>query len=123
MINTEKLDAMISGLRTRLGAGLLATDVWERGSQISLANYNGQPAGVDMMNGLMRSVEDALTGSGFPTINQYVVMEMETDKAVLIVKHGSDLLQGLLLDTRYANMGVVLSVGRRTCLQGVQQAR
>lgn len=123
MINTDQLDAMISELRTRLGAGLLATDVWERETKRSLAGYESQPAAVELMDGLVKGVEQSLLGSGFPTIKNYVVMELETDKAVIVIKHGSDLFQGMLLDTRYANMGVVLSLGLRTAIQGVQKAR
>lgn len=123
MMNSARLDQMVTTLRERLGGGLLATDVWDRETKTSLASHQHQPAAVEMMNGLVLEIDSTLAGSGFPRMNEYFLLELETDKAVLIIRHGDDLLQGLLLDTRVANMGLVLSIGLRTALQGVQAAR
>lgn len=123
MINTARLDQMVSELRDRLGGGLLATDVWERDTKRSLANHNGQPAGVEMMNRLTDEIDATLRGSNFPPMSRYFLLELDGEKAVLIIRHGDDLLQGLLLDTRYTNMGIVLSLGLRTAENGVIAAR
>ena len=80
--------------------GLLATDIWIAETGVSIAAINGQPVATKLFNTLTTDLSDALATSGFPVINRYYLLELEGDLASLVIRHGDDLRQGVLFDTR-----------------------
>lgn len=122
MINTELLNQTIEDVRSFLKDGLLATDIWNIKDGLSLAGFNSQPAAVAMMSRITTSMQDVLESSGFPKLNRYFIIDLETDKTVLIIRHGGDMLQGILLDTTKANLGMLLSVVLPRALEQVAKA-
>jgi hypothetical protein len=122
-LNIEQLDAAIQEVKGLLKEGLLATDIWDRSTGLSLAAHNQQPAAValftDMTNTLCRTLSD----SGFPGLKRYYFLDLEGDHVVMIIRHGEELLQGILMDSKKVNLGLLLSVVVPKMLSSVEKAR
>ncbi len=103
--------------------GLIAGDIWDRSSGLSIADLDLSPEATALFNRLTDELADTLAGSGFPALNRYLLLNLEDDKLFVIVRHGDDLLQGLLLDPKKVNMGILLGVSIPRALQQVQSAR
>lgn len=103
--------------------GLIAGDIWDRSSGLSIADLNLSPEATALFNRLADELSDTLLGSGFPSLNRYFILNLEDDKLFVIVRHGDDMLQGMLLDPKKINMGILLGVSIPKALQQVQAAR
>lgn len=125
MLNVDiaKLEQLVVDLRTLVKEGLLATDIWDRATGLSLAGYNAQPAAVALFNQLTEEIGSTLGGAGFPNLGRYYLLELEGDNAVVILQHGADLLQGMLLNAKKVNMGILFSIAIPKSLEGVAKAR
>ncbi|WP_298284270.1 hypothetical protein [Acidocella sp.] len=122
-IDVQKLENAVTDLKGALKDGLLATDIWDRNTGLSLSGFNTQPAAVALFTEIVNSLGDTLESSGFPGLDRYFFMNLQTGKIVLIVMHGTDLLQGVLMDSSKVNLGVLLSVALPKALSSVQAAR
>jgi hypothetical protein len=121
-MNIARLEQVVADMQANL-RGLIATDIWERDSRRSLASLASQPAAVALFGDLTANLKDALGGAGFPGLNRFFILDLEADNTVMVIQHGTDILQGLLLNTKLTNMGTMLSIGLRTAQQGVEEAR
>ncbi|MBS0313686.1 MAG: hypothetical protein LC098_11770 [Burkholderiales bacterium] len=122
-IDIAKLEKSVADLQALLRDGLLATDIWDPATGLSLAGINPQPAATALFNVLTTDIGTTLVNSGFPPLNRYYLLDLGNNNAVVILKHGEDLLQGILLDSRKANMGILFSVALPKALDAVQKAR
>lgn len=122
-IDIEKLNSAVQELRNTLKEGLVATDIWELGVGLSLAGHNSQPAAVALFTELTTSLMGTLSDSGFPKLRRYYILELEGDHLVVILRHGSDMLQGILLNSQKTNMGMLLSVAIPKMLAAVDGGR
>ena len=125
MLNVDipKLEQAVADLRTLLRDGLLATDIWDRATGLSLAGINPQPAATALFNMLTNDITSTLGNSGFPPLNRYYLLDLGDSNSVVIIQHGPDLLQGVLLDSSKANMGILFSVALPKAIEAVQKAR
>lgn len=123
VVDTEKLNAAVQELRNTLKEGLVATDIWELGVGLSIAGYNSQPAAVALFTELTTSLMSTLSDSGFPKLRRYYILELEGDHLVVILRHGNDVLQGILLNSQKTNMGMLLSVAIPKMLTAVAGGR
>lgn len=122
-INVEKLDKAVQDLKSMLKDGLLATDIWDRSSGLSLAGFNPQPAAVALFTDMTNTLAGALSESGFPGLKRYYFLDLEGDHTVMIIRHGPDLLQGLLLNSQIVNLGTLLAIAMPKMLAAVEKAR
>ncbi|MDR2238944.1 MAG: hypothetical protein LBE33_00695 [Zoogloeaceae bacterium] len=122
-INVAKLEKAVEDLHALLKDGLLATDIWDRATGLSLAGYNPQPAGVALFNQLTTELIGTLSGAGFPGLNRYYLMDLEGDLIIVIIQHGEDLLHGVLLSSSKVNMGILFSIAIPKMLDAVEKAR
>jgi hypothetical protein len=121
-INVERLQQLVNEMHESL-PGLRATDIWVAEVGESLAAYNGQPAALEVTNRLTNTLVESLAASGFPPINRYFLLDLAGDTASMVILHGDGVRQGVLLDTRYTNIGTMLALGLPMALRGVQEAR
>jgi hypothetical protein len=121
-INVERLQTLVNEMHESL-PGLQATDIWIADAGESLAAYNGQPAALEVTNNLTNLLIESLTASGFPPINRYYLLDLSGDLASMVILHGDGLRQGVLLDTRFTNIGTMLALGLPMALRGVEEAR
>ena len=122
MIDTKLLDLAVQDLRSVLRDGLVATDIWERSDGLSLAGYNQQPVAVALFTRTTLELETALADSNFPPMARYYLLDMEGNHTVVVVNHGP-LLQGMLVDNKRANLGIVISVAIPRMIEAIAKAR
>ena len=122
-ININQLEQTVEDLRNLLKDGLLATDIWDRETGLSLAGFNAQPAAVALFTQVTNDLAAALSNSGFPGLQRYFLLDLEGNSTVLIVQHGKDLLQGMLLNNKKANLGLLIAVALPRMLELVVKAR
>jgi hypothetical protein len=121
-IDVARLEKLVGDMRKSL-QGLLATDIWVADTGQSIASYNGQPVASKLFNTLTDDLNEALSTSGFPVINRYYLLELEGNATSLVIRHGDDLRQGVLIDTRFTNVGTMLALGLPMALRAVEEAR
>ncbi|HYQ42754.1 MAG TPA: hypothetical protein VER11_12325 [Polyangiaceae bacterium] len=122
MIDTKILDTAVQDLRNVLRDGLVATDIWERSAGLSLAGFNQQPVAVALFTRITTELESSLTDSNFPPLARYYLLDMEGNHTVAVVNHGG-LLQGILVDNKRANLGILISVAIPRMLETVARAQ
>lgn len=122
-INLEKLEQVLVGQKQLLKDGLISSDIWDIATGLSLANHNGLPEATALFNQLTTDLLVILDGSGLPSLNRFYLLNLEAEKMVVIVRHGEDLLQGLLLDPQKVNLGVVFSLVVPKSIAQVAEAR
>ncbi len=122
-IDVQRLETAVADLRATMKDGLLATDIWDRSTGLSLAGFNSQPTAVALFTEITNSLNDTLTASGFPKLSRYFYMDLEGGKTVMIIQHGAGILQGVLMDAAKVNLGVLLAVALPKMLSGVDAAR
>jgi hypothetical protein len=122
MFDTKVLDLAVQDLRNILRDGLIATDVWERTAGLSLAGFNQQPVAVALFTRMTIDLETSLTDSNFPPLSRYFLIDMEGNHTVAVINHGP-LLQGILVDNKRANLGILISVAIPRMLESVARSR
>jgi hypothetical protein len=122
MIDTKLLDNAVQDLRNVLRDGLIATDIWDRTDGLSLAGYNQQPVAVALFTRITIELEGALTDSNFPPLSRYYLLDMAGNHTAVVINHGS-LLQGMLVDNKRANLGILISVAIPRMIEAVGIAK
>jgi hypothetical protein len=122
-IDIDKLETLVQELKTTLKEGLLSCDIFDRATGLSLAGFNPQPTATALFTEVTNVIATTLTDSGFPGLNRYYLVDMESDHSVMIIRHGSDLLQGILMNSQKVNLGILLSVALPKMIAGVEKAR
>lgn len=121
-VDVARLEKLVREMQQSL-PGLIATDIWVAETGESIAAHNGQPVAVAMFNNVQSNLTEALATSGFPGFGRFFLLDLEGDLASVLIRHGDDLLQGVLLDTRYTNIGTMLALGLPMAQRGVEEAR
>lgn len=106
-----------------LKTGLLAGDIWDRSTGLGLSGHNSNPAATALFNQLTTELDETLSGSGFPGLNKYYLLNLEDEKMAVIIRHQDDLLEGWLLDPKQINMGILFSVAIPKAIAIVNVAR
>ena len=122
MIDTKILDLAVQDLRNVLRDGLIATDIWERTAGLSLAGFNQQPVAVALFTRITAELESSLADSGFPPLARYYLLDMEGSHTVAVINHGP-LLQGVLVDNKRANLGILISVAIPRMIESIARSR
>lgn len=123
-IDINKLEACWDVLKKSLKDGLLFGDIWHTGTAMSVSSYNsGNAAATALFDELTKDLNDSLSGSGFPALNRFYLLNLKDNRQVLIVRHGDDLVQGMALDPKRVNIGLLFAVAVPKALTMVEQAR
>jgi hypothetical protein len=122
MIDTKILDSAVQDLRNILRDGLVATDIWDRSAGLSLAGFNQQPVAVALFTRITAELESSLADSNFPPLARYYLLDMEGNHTVAVINHGP-LLQGMLVDNKRANLGILIAVAIPRMIDTITRAR
>lgn len=122
MIDTKLLELAVQDLRNILRDGLVATDIWDRTAGLSLAGFNAQPVAVALFTRITEELETSLTDSNFPPLSRYYLLDMEGNHTAAVLNHGN-LLQGMLVDNKRANLGILISVAIPRMIEAVAAAK
>lgn len=121
-INIEQLNACVAEMKAVLKEGLLGVDIWTTDG-LSLASYNPQPAAAALFGQITTEIRDTLRNSGFPALGRYHLEDLDNDHTSIVIRHGDDLQQGMLLDNKKVNLGVLLAVAIPRAQELVAKAR
>lgn len=105
-----------------LKEGLIGGDFWDCSTGLSISGVNSMPEAVAMFNRLTEELKDTLSGSGFPELNRYFIINLEEDKLFVIICHSEELMQGMLLNPKKVNMGILFTVAVPKALDRVKKA-
>jgi hypothetical protein len=122
-IDVAKLEETVATTKSLLKDGLLATDIWDTSTGLSLAGHNTQPEASALFNMLTTEIQRTLTESGFPGLSRYYILDCADQHMAVIQMHGNDLMSGMLLHSGQVNLGVLVSVAIPRYAQGVADAR
>lgn len=123
-VDVNKLEECWDVLKKSLKDGLLFGDIWHTGTAMSVSSFNGgNAAATALFDELTRELNDSLSGSGFPALNRFYLLNLKDDNQVLVIRHGNDLMQGMLLDPKRVNIGLLFAVAIPKALATVEQAR
>ena len=122
-LDIAQLDAAVNDLKGLLKDGLLATDIWDRETGLSLAGHNAQPAAVALFTQVTNDLVAVLSNAGFPSLRRYLLLDLDGNSTVMVIRHGEDLLQGMLLNNQRANLGLLIAVALPRMLEAVAKAR
>lgn len=120
-MNIEKLESVIADCKATLKDGLVAVDIFERSSGLSLAGFNSQPVAVALFTQVMEYLQSTLGETAFPPLDKYFLLDLKDGHVVAVINHG-ELLQGMMINSR-VNLGVLLSVVIPKAMKGVADAR
>lgn len=123
-IDVNKLEESWDVLKKSLKEGLLSGDIWHTGTAMSVSSFNGgNAAATALFDGLSKDLNDSLSGSGFPALNRFYLLNLKDNHQVLVIRHGDDLMQGMLLDPKRVNIGLLFAVAIPKALAIIAQAR
>ncbi len=105
----DGFNAIIEDLKTDLGEGFVASDIWHSRDAHSLAGYNSQPKAVALFNEVTRTLDKTLAGSEYPALGDYYMVHLENGLLVVVSKTG-DYQLGMLVDLSKTTMGILMSV-------------
>jgi hypothetical protein len=120
-IDPRLLETAVQDLRNILRDGLLATDIWDRSAGLSLAGFNQQPVAVALFTRITEELDGSLRDSNFPSLARYYLLDLEGNHTVVVINHGQ-LLQGMLIDNKRANLGILISVAIPRMVEAVSRA-
>ncbi len=120
-MNIKKLNEAIEELRTNLGDGLLATDIWDTAEKQAIAGWNSQPQAVVVFGQITESMNKALSESDFPALGKYYLLNLVSNKLVLIIPMG-EYQWGMLLDKAKVSLGLILNIALPKAISGFEDA-
>jgi len=122
-IDITALEKAVEEAKSVLRDGLSATDIWDRETGLSLAGHNPQPEAVALFNQLTNEMSTTLSGSGFPALNRYYLLDLDGGNTVVVQRHRDDLMSGMLLDASKVNLGILVSVVMPKLTAAIEAAR
>lgn len=121
-VNIDVLQECWAEQQKFLKDGLIGGDIWDYSTGLSVSGVNSMPEAVAMFNRLTDELKDTLSGSGLPELNRYLILNLEDDKLFIVIRHSDELLQGMLLNPKKVNMGILFTVAIPKALEKVKKA-
>jgi hypothetical protein len=77
---------------------------------------------VALFTRMTADLEGSMADSNFPPLGRYYLIDLEGNHTAAVLNHGA-LLQGLLVDNKRANLGILISVAIPRMIEAVAKAR
>ena len=122
-VELSQLDSAVSELQAQLCDGLVAADILDLTSGISLAGFNANPAATAMFPLMADQINKMLEGIAYPELNRFFLLDLHSDHSLVVVRSGDDLLATLLIDNTKTTLGVLLGVAIPRALANIDAAR
>ena len=71
---------------------------------------------------ILDEIDGSLRDSSFPALSRYLLLDMEGSHTIVIINHGT-MLQGILVDNKRANLGILISLAIPRMLEMVARAK
>ncbi|MCP5054449.1 MAG: hypothetical protein GY940_45195 [bacterium] len=123
-MNIRKLQHSMEVLKANLGPGLLASDIYSAhdGQCIIALDNNPQPIADALFTSIINMMQNTLQEAKFPSLNRYVIMDMEGGNCGIILPLG-EYQWGLLVDTKQCQLGLILNVAIPKALAAFEEAK
>lgn len=122
-VNIEALEEGMEATRTALRDGVLSINIWDINTGLTLVDWQGNPTAVALFNQITVNLEETLINSNYPELKDWYYMDLEDDKALVIIDHGDTLVQGWLLDSKKTNPGILLGMAIPKAIASEKSAR
>ena len=120
-MNVKKINDVIKEVKEDLGDALITADIWTVADGTVITGINSSPKAAALMNQVGRELIDALTGSKFPSLEDYYILDLQDGKMMLCILFG-DYQWGMLLDAEKVQLGLLLSVVTPKAIAGFNEA-
>ncbi len=122
-VELSQLDSAVAELQGQLRDGLVAADILDLTSGISLAGFNSNPAATAMFPLMADQINQMLEGIAYPELNRFFLLDLASDHSLVVVRSGEDMLTTLLIDNTKTTLGVLLGVAIPRALGNIEAAR
>lgn len=119
-LDIDQLDDAVKTLSKTLKDGLLATDIWDHSTGLSLAGLNSQAEATALFNLLTDEIAATLDSSGYSELGDYYILDLDANHMVVIVLYGEGLMQGILMASDKVNLGVLFAVALPKLMRSVR---
>ncbi len=109
-INVQGLQEVFERFKEDMGPGLLASDIFDKGNLVPLIGHNSNPVACALFGKIYHFIHEAAREAGFPPMHRYFLIDMQDNKAVIVVDLHRDYLLGMLVDFTKVQIGIVINV-------------
>ena len=120
-MDVKKVNAVVKEVQEDLGDALLSTDIWTTADGTVIAGFNSNPKAAALMNHVGEEIVKACTGSKFPSLEDYYILDMQDGKMMICLFFG-DYQWGMLLDVDKVQLGLLLNVVAPKAMDGFKKA-
>jgi hypothetical protein len=99
----ETINNLIDLIKIDLGEGLIACDIWKKGTGKSIGGYNSQPKATALFDEVTEFLDKTLIESGFDVLSEFYLLKLKNNSLVLILLFDRHIL-GMLMDGRKINL-------------------
>lgn len=122
-VDPRELDRTLEELYGHLGDGLVAADVLDLTTGISLVSFNSNPATSVTFALLTDHIQQMLEHIMFPELNRFFLLDLYGDHCAVVARSGEDMLMTVLIDNSKTTLGMVLAVAIPTAVSNLDLAR
>ena len=108
-MNIKKLNEALSALQEDLGAGLVAADIFSTADSQAIAGINSNPKACALFSQITELLNKALKGSDSPLLSRYYLLDLQDNKMLVVMPMG-DYQLGMMVDTKKAQLGMILNI-------------
>lgn len=122
-LSQEIYDRNIQSTRLALKDAILSINIWDREMGLTLAEWQGNPTAVALITQLVNELDQVLKAGGLEKFEDYLYLDLADNTALVILDHGDNLMQGWLINTDKANLGILLGMAVPTALSNIKSAK
>jgi hypothetical protein len=124
-VDLGKLEEAVEALKNHLRGSLLASSIWDRRTRTMLVAFHSDGRAVPLFTDIADFIDEKLAKAGLPGIDQWSMDHLKGGHIGMVVRHGPDLMQGIILDGARAQsqLGLLFSVCVPQLVASVKAAR
>lgn len=122
-VDPSQLERAVSDLQSQLRDGLVAADILDLTTGISLVSFNANPQSSALFTLMTEQINKMLEGIMYPGLNRYFLLDLHSDHSAVVVRSGEDMLLVMLIDNTRTTLGILLSVAIPKALATLEGSR
>ena len=107
MINYKKV---IETFKNDLEDALLACDIWDKKSDLSLESYNSNPKATALFGSILKNFENHLENLGFPKLGKFIIADLDVNSMIVIINLNDNNFMGSLIDSSQVSLGILINI-------------
>ncbi len=110
VLDVVALDQAVQHLRAVLRDGLLAADIWDVATGLTLVSHNSLPAAAAMLNSATEQLADVLALTELPGLAAYQLFHLAEGRLYAVIEHPAGVRSGLLVDAERVTAGALVDL-------------